>query len=283
MTKLNTCDQSSIIQRTIVDVETLNQEQSIAYLIVQQHYNSLCMNQQPLPLRMIVCGTAGTGKSYPISAIVQCLADKVIVTGTTGMAAFNIYGETLHSVLQLPVRSTNKKELQGSSLQRLQVKLRDKHYLLIDEMSMLGQTTFAWVYRRLRQATGKSDEPLGGISPIMFGDFAQLPPVGDRPLFAPASDQQLPFQGFTIYRQFTTVVILKQIQRQCGTNPEDQAFRKLLLCLRNGEVTRSDWEMLLSRSPDQADNYNQFEDAVRLIERVLVNIIILNYHNLVCL
>ena len=180
------------------------------------------------------------------------------------MVAFNICGETLHSVLQLPIRSTNKKELQGSSLQCLQIKLKHKHYLLIDEMSMLGQTTFAWVDKRLRQDTGKLDEPLGGMSVILFGDFAQLPPVGDRPLFSPASNQQLPFHSFTVYRHFTTVVILQQIQRQCGTNPKDQAFRELLTRLRNGKVNKDDWELLLSRSPDQVHNYSQFKDDVRL-------------------
>ena len=40
---------------------------------------------------------------------------------------------------------------------------------------MLGQTTFAWVNKRLRQATGKLDQLLGGISVILFGDFGQLP------------------------------------------------------------------------------------------------------------
>ena len=151
-TKTNMHDQGLNIQRRTVDITTLNTEQSIAYSIVQHHHNSLSLNQQPPPLRMIICGTAGTGKSYLISAIVQCLTNKVIVTATTGMAAFNICGETVHSVLQLPIRSTNKKELQGSSLQRLQMKLKHKHYLLIDEMSMLGQTTFAWIDKRLRQA-----------------------------------------------------------------------------------------------------------------------------------
>ena len=260
-TKVNMHGQGLTTQRRTVDITTLNREQSIAYLIVQHHHSSLSLNQQPLPLRMIVCGTAGTGKSYLINAIVQCLRNKAIITGTTGMAAFNIGGETLHSVLQLPIRSTNKKELQGSSLQRLQIKLKHKHYLLIDEMSMLGQTTFAWVDKRLRQATGKLDEPLGGMSVILFGDFAQL---GDRPLFAPASNQQLPFHGFTVYRHFTTVVILQQIQRQCGTNPEDQAFRELLTRLRNGEVNKDDCELLLNHSPDQVHNYSPFKDAVHL-------------------
>lgn len=108
------------------------------------------------------------------------------------------------------------------------MKFKDKHYLIIDEMSMLGQMTFAWIDKRLRQATGKRDELLGGISVMMLGDFRQLPPVGDKPLFTTISSQQLSFHGHTVYRQFTTVVILKQIQRQVGTSADDQTFRELV-------------------------------------------------------
>lgn len=62
------------IPRAPVNISTLNTEQSIAYTIVQQHCYNLSTNQQSsTPLRMIVCGTAGTGKSYLINAIVQCL------------------------------------------------------------------------------------------------------------------------------------------------------------------------------------------------------------------
>ena len=44
----------------------------------------------------------------------------------------------------------------------------------------------------------------------------------------------------------------------------DQAFRELLLRLRNGEINKSDWEQLLSRSPDRAHNYSDFEEAIHL-------------------
>ena len=120
-------------------------------------------NQQLSPLYMIICGAAGTGKSYLIKAIAQWTAEKYILTGTTGMAAYNICGETLHSVLQLPIHNSNHKDLQDAALQRLQLKFRNKHYLLIDEMSMFSQTTLAWVDKCLRQATGKQDQPLGGL------------------------------------------------------------------------------------------------------------------------
>lgn len=78
-------------------------------------------------------------------------------------------------------------------------------------VSMLGQKTFAWVDKRLRQATGALHEPLGGVSVSLFGDIAQLPPVADRPLFAKSS-----IGGFSyaVYQMFSTVVILSQVLRQ---------------------------------------------------------------------
>lgn len=90
------------------------------------------------------------------------------------MASFNICGTTLHSALQLTVHRT---DLQGAALQRLQLRLARKHYVIIDEMSMIGQRMLAWVDHRLRQASGRLDSPLGGYSVILFGDFG---PVADR-------------------------------------------------------------------------------------------------------
>ena len=74
-----------------------------------------------------------------------------------------------------------------SSPQKLQMTFQHKAYIIIDKASMLGQKTFSWVDKRLRQATGALHEPLGGVSVSLFGDIAQLPPVAERPLFAKSS------------------------------------------------------------------------------------------------
>jgi ATP-dependent DNA helicase PIF1 len=58
---------------------------------------------------MIIYGTAGTGKSYLINAIASQLKDDCCLTATTGIAAFNINGVTIHSLLQLPVRNQGAK------------------------------------------------------------------------------------------------------------------------------------------------------------------------------
>jgi ATP-dependent DNA helicase PIF1 len=102
---------------------------------------------------MIVCGTAGTGKTYLISATEQVLAAQYVVTATTGIAAFSINGQTLHSAAQLPIREY--RDLQGDSLQRLQLRLEGKKFLIIDEMSMIGHKMLSWLDNRLRAGTGK--------------------------------------------------------------------------------------------------------------------------------
>ena len=44
----------------------------------------------PEPLQVIITGTAGSGKSYLINAIKARLGDTCILTGTTGLAGYNI-------------------------------------------------------------------------------------------------------------------------------------------------------------------------------------------------
>ena len=149
------------------------------------------------------------------------------------MAGYNIDGCTLHSALQLPVRNHNNNDLQGTVLQRLQLPFSGKQYVITDEMSMLGQRTLAWVDKRLRQATGKLNEPLGGISVMLLGDFAQLPPFGDKPIYASPSKSSSLFaqHGHSIYGLFETVVMLSANVRQAGNNPEAEQFRAILLRL----------------------------------------------------
>ena len=251
-------------QLPAVDISTLNVEQKKAYDIICHHHEQITAGNNPPPLHMIVCGTAGTGKSYVISAIAHALGSTCVLTGTTGMAAFHICGKTLHSALQLPIRSSSHRDLQGSSLHRLQLAMKDKSYLIIDEMSMIGLRMMAWLDKRLRQATGQMDVPLGGVSVKLFGDFGQLPPVGDRPLYCNAPAGSLAEHGDAMYQLFTTIVILSQALRQAGSDSGALAFRSFLLRLRDGTVNHDDWQMLLKRTPQQATNHDDFTDAVRL-------------------
>ena len=159
-------------QHQPADAAQLNRDQILAYNILARHHAALISGTPSKPLHMIVTGTAGSSKSFLISAKKALLGNKCKLTGTTGMAGYNIQGCTFHSSLQLPVRNHNNADLQGTALQGLQLRFSGKHYLLIDEMSMLGHRTLAWVDKRLRQATGKFHKPLGvgggGVFQLQF-------------------------------------------------------------------------------------------------------------------
>ncbi|KAF5827585.1 P-loop containing nucleoside triphosphate hydrolase protein [Dunaliella salina] len=147
----------------------------------------------PPPLCIFVTGGAGTGKSFLIALLYELLlrAHQGVVTqpvrlaAPTGVAASNIGGSTLHSLLNLPVEdqragraaaNINYRALTGQKPQVLQANLAGLRYLIIDEISMVSHGTLAHVSRRLGEAMGNS-QVYGGISLIFVGDFFQLPPA----------------------------------------------------------------------------------------------------------
>ena len=154
----------------MVNLDTLNAKQRLAFDIITTQAGDI---HDCEPVCMIVCGTAGTGKTYLINALRQVLRDQCIVTATTGIAAFSINGQTLHSAAQLPIH--DYRELQGDSLQRLQLRLEGKRFLIVDEMSMIGHKMLSWLDNMLRAGTGKEDVPFGGMYVVLMGDFGQLP------------------------------------------------------------------------------------------------------------
>ena len=164
---------------TSADPQRLQGKQLQAYNIVREHAEAEADHTQPL--RLIISGTAGTGKSYLIHCLRLLLDHRVCVTAPTGVAAFNIEGHTLHSLLSLPVKG-DFKDLQGERLHQMQQSLADMELLIIDEMSMVGRKFLGQVDKRLRQVfPHQADELFGGCSCLLFGDFGQLPPVMDLP------------------------------------------------------------------------------------------------------
>ena len=166
--------------------------------------------------------------------------------------------------LRLPITSATQKDLSGQALLRLQERLLLMDYLLIDEYSMLGQTTVGWFDRRCRQATRLQEVLFAGKSAILIGDPPHLPPVGDKPLYHSNPSSTIGEQGYCAYQMFVHVVILSVNQRVIGSNHNQILFRELLLRLRNGETTHDDWKQLLSRQPTKVSDIGQFQDAAHL-------------------
>ena len=150
-------------QYKVVDENSFSEMQKLAYDIVKSHF----YNCSPVPekgsLCLIVIGVAGTGKSYLNNAIRNLLQGKCAVTITTGKAAYNIKGVTVHSLLKLPIGSRGKKDLTGESLCRMQENVKEIDFIIVDEYSMLGQVAFGWIDRRCKQATACFDKIFGGV------------------------------------------------------------------------------------------------------------------------
>ncbi|KAM4062542.1 PIF1-like helicase [Hirsutella rhossiliensis] len=126
-------------------------------------------------------------------------------------------------------------------------RLRHVKYLVIDEKSMLGIEQLARIDSRLRQAfPQRSLEFFGGVSVLLVGDFFQLPPVRQKPLYSTSTSlSSLERRGQVAYRLFDRTVFLTTVQRQAG---DDQAqFRRALQELREVKLSIPSWNLLSSR------------------------------------
>jgi len=242
-----------------VSPEQLNRMQRFAYNIVQEFRNN---NK---PLYMIINGGAGSGKTFAINAICTSLANEVKRAAPTAKAAFLINGETLHSLLHIPVNPPHKIEkLGGQILQQLQYLFQYVKFIIIDEYSMLSQTMLSKIDLRLKQIKQKNSEYFGGISIILTGDPGQLPAVCAPSLYSKVLKNDLDTNGAEAYKLFRTVVKFNEVMRQqLDDNPKQAQFIDMLPRFRNGDATISDWKLLCERVPTPL-NEEKFKNAPRI-------------------
>lgn len=231
---------------------------------VQKQVNKVFLsNEQRAVLEMVVkegknvffTGSAGTGKSVLLREIIRALRhkysnklDSIAVTASTGIAACNIGGVTLHSFAGVGLGTEETpalvKKVRGNRQaatrwMRLQV-------LIIDEISMVDPGLLDDLECIARSLRKKSDRPFGGIQLIITGDFFQLPPVlkTDK---AKRSGKSFAFQAECWDRVVTHKVNLTKVFRQ-----KDPTFVTMLNEMRFGNLSRMtiDTFARLTRQPD---------------------------------
>jgi ATP-dependent DNA helicase PIF1 len=236
----------TIIQNTqfeIIDYDTLSETQHKAFELVFDYTFGRRSHEQ---LLMIVIGTAGTGKSYLINSLRQLFVqqqhpDGLKITAPTGIAAANIYGCTIFSLLNLMNEDVNAERLLS-----LQNKMKNVKLLIIDEYSFLSIAIIDRLDRRLRKVfCHHSDVPFGGLNILLCGDPAQLPPVRALPVYA--------YEGSLAhlaarFHLFDKVVELDQPFRQIGNDLTQIRFRAVLARVANCEPTLEDWKWLQTRT-----------------------------------
>ena len=203
---------------------------------------------------LFLTGRAGTGKTTFLERArreLEAAGHRVAVVASSGVAAVQARGQTIHSLFALPPRAIHP---EGPSAPQGIHALTDTRrgllaaldYLFVDEVSMVRADLLDAVDRRLREARAPR-EPFGGVTVCLIGDAFQLPPVvadgEERALL-----RDVYGEGFAFYasRAFEAAdfaaVELPEVMRQ-----RDDVFVDVLNRVRVGEPTPSDLALLNER------------------------------------
>ena len=149
------------------------------------------------PLRLIINGAGGSGKSVVINTIVTlmremfCANDVVKVAAPTGTAAFNVTGETLHRLMAQRPGDPQYKPNSMSRNKRMLLVQRFKTLLalIIDERSLVASKLLGTSERMIAETIFEGGQlrnsSWGGLPVLLLvGDDFQLPSQEDGPLQA---------------------------------------------------------------------------------------------------
>ena len=224
----------------------MGMSETVSPILTDEFKNVLeLLEQKPLVRPVIfVTGRAGTGKTTLLKYFAAHTAQNVVVLATTGLAAINVHGQTIHSFFRLKPGNL----LDPGNLKRLPRRVVDAFdTLIIDEASMLRADLLDAIDYILQIST-HNNEPFGGKQVILFGDLFQLPPVEESAqgglfdVFQTHYESPYFFEAHVLKRLPLKAVELKRIFRQ----QNDRDFVHLLNLIREGQVTQPQLDTLLN-------------------------------------
>lgn len=219
--------------------------------------------KRPAPPHVFMTGSAGTGKSYVIKVLKTMFEwwsttnrhrsnEPVLLCAPTGVAAFNINGQTLHSALTMPVEKRGAAQEAGltpNALRTLRERFRNTLLIIVDEVSMMGDRVLHQLNQRLNhifepdlEGMDVSRKVYGDRAVLFVGDPAQLPPVCASFYFDDTINIQV--GPYHLFKSYFHPVLLTVQHRQSG----DNTFAELLNRVRLQQQTEEDIKLLYSRS-----------------------------------
>ena len=232
----------------------LNEGQQQLFNFMMKYAQQLQLNErndlpEPEPFHIFLTGGAGVGKSFLTKVTTEYFKrtwktpgqnmdehPSVVVTASTGRAAVNIDGTTLHSAFSLPVRDNGSfanLKLGRDKKDHFQRKYVNFKALIIDEISMIDKQTFDDLNNNMRDIFDEDkilNIDFAGKSMLLIGDFLQLPA---KPMIF---QRMAPTDAWYLFK----IHELTEIVRQSS----DPSFANLLNRVRIGEHTDSDVEAI---------------------------------------
>lgn len=211
-----------------------------------------------VPLRCTIMGPAGTGKSVLINTITSCIRklfdyNNVVAVGCpTGTAAFNAFGETLHSLSSQGI-SGDYKPFTISEAKKALLCQKFKHLLclIIDERSLLTSRLLGSTSQIISETIFSGcniDELVGGIPVlILAGDDHQLPGMHEGGIEALSryGGSKMTQKGREVFRECAKMVFKLSTLRRISDSK--QADKDLMQRVREGvNITDNDVEKLQS-------------------------------------
>lgn len=182
-------------------------------------------------------GPAGTGKSVLMRAIIGELKkkfardpEKIAVTASTGLAACNIGGMTLHSFAGIGLGKEDAATLVKKIRRNPKAKNRwlKTKVLVVDEISMVDGDLFDKL-SQIGRTIRNNGRPWGGIQLVITGDFFQLPPVPDG---SKQREAKFAFDAATWTMSIDHTIGLTEVFRQ-----KDPEFADMLNEMRLGRIS----------------------------------------------
>lgn len=214
-------------------------------------------------MSIFLTGKAGTGKTTFLKTLKSHSHKRMVVVASTGVAAINAGGVTIHSFFQLPLSPyvPNAKMEQRFAYSKEKRKImRTIDMLVIDEISMVRSDVLDAVDNVMRRFR-EHDKPFGGVQLVMIGDLHQLTPVvrDEEEKILSEYYSTTYFFGSKALQSIDYVTIeLHHVYRQ-----QDESFLKILNDIRDGHPTADDLKTLNSRyNPSFRPNAN--DDYIRL-------------------
>lgn len=215
-------------------------------------------------------GRAGSGKSYLVRRMKKYLSDMfgarcVFHTASTGVAAVNIGGTTLHKFAGIGLGQGTATTLLAKVSRNPEAmnNWQAARVLIVDEISMIKPDLLdklEYIARNIRRAAGDErgtrkdrdgDAPWGGIQMIFVGDFAQMPPVYKKGEDSSDSEEEdgkekepkaiYAFQAESWVSSVGLDVIPLHTQMR---QRDDPVLEALLDCIRFGRVADGTHEVL---------------------------------------
>ena len=183
---------------------------------------------------VFLTGRGGVGKSHLTQAVIKHYKSElknVVVLGSTGIAAVNVGGVSVHSFFKFGICS-NLEELRGydrkqrGKLGELKKMLDVCDIIVIDEISMISAGLMDMIYYRLM-----SSRFVGRV--MLVGDFYQLPPVRKNGEDGSSLFKFLYAFNSSSWHEFE----FKNIELVVSKRTKDKKFYDILSMLRVGRLS----------------------------------------------